>query len=439
MPNPEAKAANRILLLALLLAASYTLMRTVGDSLFLSRIGTDSLAAVFVLSGITTATIASLWFALTRRFSLAISIRVSGLLFAAITIAAWFALPQLHHSWWLLAGIYLLTEIKGCVYAINIVTATNELLGGHSSRQAWARIGLGAPLAGIIFGSLIGMEASFVDLRSWLLFSALLDLLAIFPLANSASLKVPRPVSTVANPNSMAATMTRLSNSVKNYACSRQFRFWIGCLIAAKVVVLTMVTFYWKATVNDYFGGDELALTRYFGIFYACVGLLTLLVQGFVTGRLITRRSLYVPILAMPVTLIILGALVLSSSAVLFLLIIVTMAKSLEIWRRSVHDTTLNLLYTKIERNKRRSAIAINSALVKPLAEVGASLVLLLGSVVWHQSFLMFGLGVWILATISLLRLVAQTQRKSEAADHSVTRDPANSKLEQFVPGLFDH
>ncbi len=152
MPKLEAKAANRILLLALLLAASYTLMRTVGDSLFLSRIGTDSLAAVFVLSGITTAAIASLWFALTRRFSLAISVRVSGLLFASLTIAAWFALPQLHHSWWLLAGIYLLTEIKGCVYAINVVTATNELLGGHSSRQAWARIGLGAPLAGIIFG-----------------------------------------------------------------------------------------------------------------------------------------------------------------------------------------------------------------------------------------------------------------------------------------------
>jgi hypothetical protein len=41
MPKLEAKAANRILLLALLLAASYTLMRTVGDSLFLSRIGTN--------------------------------------------------------------------------------------------------------------------------------------------------------------------------------------------------------------------------------------------------------------------------------------------------------------------------------------------------------------------------------------------------------------
>jgi hypothetical protein len=41
MPKLEAKAANRILLLALLLAASYTLMRTVGDSLLLSRIGTN--------------------------------------------------------------------------------------------------------------------------------------------------------------------------------------------------------------------------------------------------------------------------------------------------------------------------------------------------------------------------------------------------------------
>jgi hypothetical protein len=52
---------------------------------------------------------------------------------------------------------------------------------------------------------------------------------------------------------------------------------------------------------------------------------------------------------------------------------------------------------------------------------------------------LLLSLAIWILATVSLLRLVTQTQRKSEAADHSVTRDPASSKLEQLVPGLFNH
>ncbi len=417
MSNLELRAANRLLIFAMILAASYTLMRTVGDSLFLSRIGNDSLAAVFVASGVATALMASLWFMLTRRLSLAVSIRVSGMLFATLTFAAWLALPALDHSWWLLAAIYLLTEIKGCVNAINIVTATNELLGGHSSRQAWARIGLGAPLAGILFGSLIGLEASFIDLRTWLLVSAVLDLLAILPLAHPTRFKVPRPSLRKDLRNSLASTIAQASRSMKVYASSSQFRFWIGCLIAAKVVVLTIITFFWKATVNDYFLGDEQSLTRYFGMFYACIGVLTLVVQGLVTGHLISQRSLYVPILVMPVTLSLLAVFLLTSSTALFAVVVVTMAKSLEIWRRSVHDTTLNLLYTHIARKNRRTAIAINSAVVKPLAEVGASLVLLLGPTYWHQSSVILGLGVWIVATIALLRLVSKTRRRKIRTD----------------------
>ena len=422
MSRLEFRAANCLLIFAMILAASYTLMRTVGDSLFLSRIGNDSLAAVFVASGVATALMASLWFMLTRRLSLEVSIRVSGILFAMLTFAAWLALPALNHSWWLLAAIYLLAEIKGCVNAINIVTATNELLGGHSSRQAWARIGLGAPLAGIIFGSLIGLEASFVDLRTWLLVSAMLDLIAILPLANPSRIKVPRPSRAKNSSNSFAITIAKARRSLKVYACSRQFRFWIGCLIAAKVVVLTIITFFWKATVNDYFLGDEQSLTRYFGVFYACIGVLTLAVQGLVTGHLISQRSLYVPILVMPVTLSFLAVFLLAGSAALFTLVVVTMAKSLEIWRRSVHDTTLNLLYTHIARENRRTAIAINSAVVKPLAEVSASLVLLLGSTAWHKSFVVLGLGAWTLATIALLRLVSKTRRRKNRIDQQSDR-----------------
>ncbi len=72
----------------------------------------------------------------------------------------------------------------------------------------------------------------------------------------------------------------------------------------------------------------------------------------------------------MPVSLTILAAIIVFSTGAFFLLVILTLAKSLEIWRRSVHDTTLNLLYTNIERENRRTAIAVNSAVVKPMAEV---------------------------------------------------------------------
>jgi hypothetical protein len=414
-------------------------MRTVGDSLFLSRIGSDSLAAVFVASGIATAVIASIWYALTRRLKLAVSIKVSGCVFAGLTFAAWAALPYLHHSLWLLAAIYLLTEIKGCVNSINVISGMNELLGGHSSGQAWARIGLGAPLAGVVVGALIGFETSVIDVRSWLLLSAVLDLIALLPLANSSKIKVPRPA--IKAESSFESVIAEATNRLRFYACSRQFRFWIGVLIAAKIVVLTLVTFFWKVSVNEYFSGDEQSLTRYFGFFYACVGLLTLVIQGFVTARLISRRTLYIPILVMPLTLLILSVMLILGTGAFFLLVVVTLAKSLEIWRRSVHDTTLHHLYTNIERKKRRSAIAFNSAVVKPLAEVGASVALLFGTAAWHTSVGLVALGVWLVATAALLRLLMP--RKIQTATSPIA-SPNQSSLEksnvkQLVASLINH
>jgi hypothetical protein len=385
--------------------------------------------------------ISSLWFGLTRRLSLAVSIRASGLAFAGLTLAAWVALPILDHSWWLLAAIYLLAEIKGCVNAINVVTAMNEVLGGHSSRHSWARIGLGAPMAGIVVGALMGVEASLIDLRSWLLLSALVDVMTVVPLANASKLVVPKSRKLLTAHDSLHSTVAQVARKLKTYVCSRQFRFWIGVLITAKVVVLTLVSFFWKVSVNDYFSGNEQSLTRYFGVFYACVGLLTLLVQGLVTGHLISSRSLHIPILVMPVTLTALAAISVAGSGAFFLLIILTLAKSLEIWRRSVHDTSLNLLYTFIERKNRRTAIAINSALVKPLAEVGASLVLLLGTVVWHRSVVVVGLVVWIVATLALLRLVTRRKRRLREMSDSPSQSSSGteSSVEKLVPRLFDH
>ena len=406
-------------------------MRTVGDSLFLSRIGSESLAAVFVASGIATALIALIWFVLTRRMKLAVAIRVSGLVLASLTIAAWAALPFLHHSWLLLAAIYLLAEIKGCVNAINVITATNYVLGGHSSRYSWARIGLGAPIASVLVGSLIGLEASLVDLRSWLLLSAIFDIVGLLPLAQVSKMRIPKPPSALKSTSSLTATISKATSTLIQYASSRQFRFWIGVLIAAKVVVLTLVTFFWKISVTEYFEGNEQSLTRYFGTFYAYIGFMTLAIQGLVTGHLLSRKSLYVPILVMPVTLSILALIAVFSVGAFFLLVLLTLAKSLEVWRRSVHDTTLNLLYTKIESHNRRTAIAVNSAVVKPLAEVGASLVLLFGTSAWHKSFAALGLGVWIVATIALLRLVLRTKVGSEPrlGTERTTKLPACSRI----------
>jgi ATP/ADP translocase len=414
IPEFERKAVWRLFLYSMILAASYTLARTAGDSLFLARVGSQNLAAVYVASGVSTAAIASIWFALTRKLPLAASLRLSGITFALMGFAAWAALPFYAHSIWLLAAIYLFAEIKGCVNAINVVSAINEILGGHSSRQSWARIGLGLPLAGISVGVLVGIEAGFFSLRSWLFLSAVLDLFGVMPVWRIGKYRVPNTLTSPRSIDAVGSIAERLGRRARHYASSKRFQFWIGSLIATKVAVLTMVSFEWKISVSEFFSGNEQSLARYFGVFYAITGVMTLLLQAFVVEKLLRRRRVALPILVMPVALLVLNTLFVLGVGILFLTVVTTLAKATEVWRRSVHDTTLGFLYTKIEREKRRSAIAFNSGLVKPLAEVSISLVLLFGSGAVHHSALMIATGLWLLSTVSLFSLIARTERKNE-------------------------
>lgn len=435
MTTMEIRTANRLLLLAFALAASYTSMRAVGDSLFLARVGADSLGIVFVLSGLATAIMALVWYGLSRRWTLVTATRVSSLVGASLSIAAWTMLPAWHHSWWLLVAIYLLTELKGCVNTINVVTIANEALGSSARRRSWARVGLGVPLAGILVGGLISLEASWWDLRHWLLVSALLDLAALVPITNlkrlPSSSEGHLQKSTTLAMRPVAGKWIRPSTtapSSKRYTSSSRFRLWIGVLIATKVVVLTVLTFLWKSSATEFFEGDEIQLTQYFGGFYACMGVVTLLLQLLVTRRLLSRRGITVSILVMPLILAIAGTALVFSPGATFLFLTLTLAKSCEVWRRSVHDTTLNQLYTRIARGKRRWAISFNTALVKPLAEVGASLFILISSPDSLPLMMLVVSFVWILATLSLIRLIRRTRAlESTTPPPATTRDTSRT------------
>ncbi len=408
LPQVEKPIVWRLFFYSLTVATSYIVARTVGDSLFLSRVGNDQLALVFVIAGCTTAVVASVWYWLTRKLSISRTIQWSGLIFATFSLLAWFALPHYHHSFWLLAGIYLLAEVRGCVNAINVVSALNSKLGREASKPSWALVGLAAPMAGVIVGGLMAYESSAISLRSWLLIGCILDLASFgigWILARSKSLKFDRP---------FLATNWQINQRLKTkkYVCSDKFRFWIGILICSKVIVLTFVSFEWKTAVNSYFQGDAGRLVQFFGVYYGLVGLATVVTQYFLTSRLLIRRNLKLPILLMPVALLFVGLFSNLGVGLLVGLIVATIGKSLEIWRRSVHDTTLNSLYTKIRRNQRRAVIAVNSALVKPLSEVVAACVILFGTAVIYRPMMLLVAAIWLVAGVRLIRLVRTTNRE---------------------------
>jgi hypothetical protein len=427
IPANERSVVWLLFAFSLVIATSYVVARTIGDSLFLSRIGNEHLALVFVLSGVATATVASGWYFLTKKFSVATTIQVSSTVFAVLAIVALLLLPKLHHSFWLLAGIYLLADIKGCINAINIVSALNTKLGRDASKSSWAFVGLAAPIAAVLMGSVLAIESSAISIQAWLAVGLCLDVIAVgigFTLGGTKSVKDALAEHAdnsgdgqrLNNVSSIAAreSKTEMTDDFRNpilakaqtYVCSDQFRRWIGILIAAKVVVLTIIAFEWKSAVNTFFDGQTDSLVRFFGIYYGTVGAATVAIQLFATRRFLKRKNLSLPILLMPVLLLLVAVTIICSPVVLAVLVFATLGKSLDAWRRSVHDTTLNFLYTRIRRGQRRLAISVNSGLVKPLSEVAAASVIFFGSAIVYRSVLMVVLLVWIFAAIRLIKLV---------------------------------
>ena len=425
MNEQEPKTVHRLFFYSMFLSGSYTVLRSAGDSLFLSRLGNNSLAFVFVASGILTAMISTCWYLLTRRLSVKTVLTTSGFFFATMTAACWIAIPRMHHSQALLASIYLLTEVKGCINVINVVTAANEYLGRSSRSRSWTRIGMGAPLACLLAGALIGVEANLIDLRTWILLSAILDIVALMPIARM-------PVRSAVRRNRAQLHQKLLWPALQpgeavdrfsRYARSRPFRFWLAIMIGSKIVVLTVVTYLWKVSVNEHYEGQENSLARYFGTYYAIVGVLTLVIQGFLTNRLLARGSLRIPLLTMPVSFVVFGTILVAASSTLLVFVTVTVARSFESWRRSVHDTTLSLIYTQLPRRERRGAISANVATLKPLAEVSAGLALLFGAPAIQRPIVLSAALLWLLATTILLQNMPPT-RQQETDNPVPEKDP---------------
>lgn len=417
MAKIEKFAANQLLFYSTSLAASYILMRAAADSLFLSRVGNDGLATVFVTSALATALIATTWHAVTHKYRLLYVTTIAGFICSIATLGTWVLLPYLDHSWWMLATIYVLTELKGCINTINIVAASNEVLGGHSNRSAWAKVGLGVPIAMVLAGLLVGVEASIVATQTWLLLSAIVDLIALIPIANIQHRTHALSKYRKTRKRLARRTVRSGRRHVRQYVHSGKFQNWIGTLIASKVIVLTIVAFYWKTTVNTFYQSDEAALARYFGLFYFVLGVATLVLQTWITRWLLENNRLGFAILLMPLAIFVCSIALLLNAGSIVLLVALTLARLFESWRRSVNDTTLNLLYTNIDRAKRRSAIVFNVAFLKPAAEVFASSFLILGSLWVAETIIWAAFVVWIVAGILLLNLVKKGKQYLAVAE----------------------
>lgn len=427
-----------LFLYAFLMTSGYVSCRTVGDGMFLHRVGAERLPAMYLAAAGAVGLGTFLYGVIAHRHSLEYVVAAVHVAFALLT---WWLehLTRSHPTWPSpIAAVYLLAELRGAQGSIHFATLLHEVFPDGMPPQVPALSGLGSTLAGMVFGTVIGMTVHQFGAPRLLEIAATTDVLIAALLcavatrlikqrrqvgvagdAHSASRtdapldpqsppsprtpggKRPQPADT----NSAAATAARGRRSSRpaggargeTAGENRQPRMrppsstgpwwrtvppaalWIAAIVVLRSLLVLLVDFHWKLTSDLVLGSTptaEATLTAYFGWFYGGLFAMTGAMQLTVSGALIHRLGPRWAIASFPAATLaaILVATLFPSQWMLAGAIAV---KGIDVVRRSISDHAIQLAYRAIPATLRRWTIAAIGGWVKPAAEAVAAVLLI--------------------------------------------------------------
>jgi HEAT repeat protein len=259
----------------------------------------------------------------------------------------------------------------GSLVVIQFWTMANDVFHAREAKRLFGLIGGGGTLANVIFGLLVARWAGTIGAINllWLMVGQLIlcSLLARggAHFASSAPSFARRSQSNKA-PLLSKAGLAFLSNK----------HLTIVALIAAvSAAAVTIVDFQFKLAAAAVLHQNELA--GYFGRFYGVCGGVALAIQIWVTGRVLERYGILASLLPLPVGL----ALGSTTSAAMPNpgLFVSSLAKGSDtIFRYTINDASMQLLYVPVQSHIRGRAKAFIDGILKPTAIALTGAVLLL-------------------------------------------------------------
>lgn len=371
-------------------AASYLLARTVADSEFLSRFGSKRLPALYLVSAGVVALTSLAYSSAQQKTGLKQSIVLTLASFAALTCVFALLIPLAPKTMIVFVAMYLLTQVRGSLGTIQFSTVLNEQFLRSGTVQVVGIVGAGATLAGILIGAMVSNVPDSVQIE-WLLYlAAAIDILTILPLISLRALrKQQKKANRRAKKKSKAKHNDKTEKpkhkhrkkSIANprVLLSSPYVFGITSIVTCAIMATTILEFQWKSIASIELERNKHELARYFGMFYGVVYALTGMTQLLITSRLLQRNSMFFGLLILPVALFVgLISLIVNSAGPL--LGTLSMCKGTDTLRRSIHDPTIQVLYSPLKKRFRRQVITFVSGIAKPFTEAVAAILIVIAA-----------------------------------------------------------
>lgn len=399
-PGEFGKTAGMFLYLMLAVGAFIT-GRIARDSLFLSRYDVSYLPYMYVWVAVVMGLSSYAYSHFADRFQRdRLVLVLTSFLLAGVLIAR--AILALESSWFY-PVLYVYIEVMGGLMTIQFWTFANDVFNTREAKRLFGLVGAGGVVATVVAGFTVSALAQRVGTANLLFLCAGLlagCLVVVFSISRTFRSELEHALA-----GAPARTSAIFVGAELGRVFSSRHLKVIAWLVILTFAATTVVDYQFKMVARNAFLNREDQLSGFFGLFFACTGILSFFIQFLLTGRLIQRFGILVCLLLLPVSLV--------AGSSLFLLVpvlwSVTLVKGADtVLRYTVNDATMQILYLPVPGRIRGRAKAFIDGILKPAAQGITGLVIAwTTSLVVHRvHYLGFGilavLAAWIVKVAGL-------------------------------------
>ncbi|MBT5876672.1 MAG: hypothetical protein HOH43_24825 [Candidatus Latescibacteria bacterium] len=384
----------------LILVTNYFLKPT-RDSLFLVRLGAEQLPMVFILIALIVLPVTTSYARLSRSFTLTNLINIT----TAILIVCLFVLRlliDLDQSW-VYYLFYVWVSIYGVLSTSQFWLFANTVFNPAQAKRLFPIMNVGGILGAVTGGEVTGLFVQNAGIATEnLLFFCMGFLVVCIVLLNYIwRIKEREGGDHVPLPASDEQKRDSLGEMIRTTRRSRSLKF-IVAIIATTVVATAFVDFQFKTISLSAFPDTE-DLTSFMGKFYGRIGLVALLIQVFLSSRLLRVLGVGGAILFLPLSLGF-GSLALFLAPGLWTAVFLRGAD--QSFRYSLNKTGLELLFLPVPLEMKKRTKVFIDVFVDQLAQGLSGVLLLLCTLVLGLSMQSLSLvvmafsGLWVFLAI---------------------------------------
>jgi len=362
IPKEDARLAWLLFLSHLFMTSAVVVGRTVSDALFLSSFGVSQLSYMYLFVAVVVSLAGVAYHRIVNRYPkhrlLFATSALIALVVAGARILVGFGMTMV------VQVVYVAFALFNALLIMQFWTFANDRMNARQARRLIGLVGAGGIIGGVIGGFGVGPIVRLIGtLNLMFLYMGLVGVYLVFIVI----LVQRRGVA-------IEPKFAEHRADTRRPPASRHLRL-VAVITSTITIALILIDFRFKTEVQRHFHGAELA--AYLGGFFGFAGLLALVLQVFLTNRILARFGILVSLLILPVYLLLAttGLIVAPS-----LLTAVLANAGDKVLADTIFASTSLLMYVPMPSEVRgRSKIFIDGV-VKPLSK-GVAAILLIGAV----------------------------------------------------------